>query len=38
MAFDEHVLAPFGGRSSDEAAHLHDQLLTLHHLDQEKPS
>jgi DNA-binding MarR family transcriptional regulator len=39
-ALDEHVLAPFGGRSSDDTARLHDQLLTLlHHLDQErKPS
>jgi Transcriptional regulators len=37
MALDEHILAPFGGRSSHDTTHLHDQLLTLlHHLDQEK--
>jgi len=39
VALDEQILTPFGGRSSDETAHLHDQLLTLlHHLDEEKSS
>jgi DNA-binding MarR family transcriptional regulator len=39
VALDEHVLAPLGGRSGDDTARLHGQLLTLlHHLDQEKPS
>jgi len=39
VALDEQILTPFGGRSSDETAHLHDQLLALlHHLDEEKSS
>src|SRR5258708_7391628 len=33
IALDEHILTPFGGRSSHDTTHLHDQLLTLlHHL------
>ena len=39
VALDEQILTPFGGRSSDDTAQLHDQLLTLlHHLDREKSS
>jgi DNA-binding MarR family transcriptional regulator len=36
VALDEQHLAPFGGLDSEDTAHLHDQLLTLLHLDQER--